>query len=484
MSDGEAGRKPFVFEIPEHNFEKLVERLKKMVGRSRKCKRPPPRFEVIHEADWEVEDRSGSSASDFYGDIEGDYGAVPSSRSLSFAGMAKPKRMKWVHYYYVTVEGERPHIAGWDFIATIDHTEQGADGVGNVIKSVPGVGEIPVDYRSALPICHHCNTARRRLETFVVRNATGVTRQIGRNCLQDFFPGRSPEDVAAQLEWWVEACDLAEGAEDEDFFGGGGGGGRYTRLPLETVLGVTQLVIECEGWLSRTKAKEMFGVHATADLVESLFFPPRPVTQSFLKFEAKVDAKQAERGEAITSMVEAAIEWVRSLSPTESEDYLYNLWVICRGETVRVDRLGLACSLMAAHRRHLDGERRKTEAAERPPSDYVGEIKKRAIFANCIVKHIGEPRGNDFGGTSQRVLFLKDGKDVVLWYATNGGANTLTVGEAYNIVGTPTRHEEKFNAYSKAMEKQTVINRVGMATEHDLKKYGPKEPKRKKTEAR
>ena len=47
---------------------------------------------------------------------------------------------KWVRYLYVTVEGERPAVDGWNFIATIDHTEAYTDEAGNVIGNLIKIG--------------------------------------------------------------------------------------------------------------------------------------------------------------------------------------------------------------------------------------------------------------------------------------------------------------------------------------------------------
>ena len=182
-------RTPFVFEIREEKYDKLVEQFTKMVGRARKCKKPAPVFSVIHEADEKLVRSTGET------DSLGEWIMIE----------------KWVRYLYVTVEGERPAVDGWNFIATIDHTEASADEAGNVtgnlIKSVPGAGEIPVSYRSARPICDHCKSARRRNETYVVRKGD-VTQQIGKNCLADFLPLEPRSTWPQQLTWWTEATEI------------------------------------------------------------------------------------------------------------------------------------------------------------------------------------------------------------------------------------------------------------------------------------
>ncbi len=433
-------RQPFVFEVPEQNWGKLVEKFTKMTRRARKCKATAPTFKVIHEQD------------------------ITYTKKDEITGF---ETERIVHYYYVVVDGIKPHISGWDFIATVDHTEQGGDGLGNVIKAVPGVTSVPVKYRKAQPLCDHCKQFRRRNETFIIRSEDKLThKQIGRNCLQDFFEGESAEDIAQVLEWWHEAAELANGSQDEDFFGGGYNR-KYERYEIESVLTVTQAAIEEFGWLSRSKAKELGGF-ATADRVEKVFTPKNMLSKQDEKDNAKIADRLKDNEESYKNVIVKALEWIRNQSPEESEDYLYNLWVITRGETVRIDRLGLACSLLPAYRRYVDSQARKAKA-ESEPSEFVGTIGKRQVFTDVVVHHISEPWANEWG-TTQRVMFKQD-FNLLIWYATGIVANDWVVGTTYNICCTPKQHKEAFNKFTQVNEKQTIINRVKEASVSDKKKY-------------
>jgi hypothetical protein len=431
MSTDQAEKMPWVFEIPDSNFSRLEDRLTKMVRRSRKCKLTPPSFAVIHEADW----TKYKPAKDNPGN-ERPWPQVPYI----------------VHYYYVTVEGERPHIGDWEFVATVEH----ADEVGNLIKSVPGVGQIPVKYRKAQAICEHCNTARRRLETFVLRNRTTQSyKQVGRNCLVDFFPGESPAEVAQLLQWWTESIEILSGDFDEE---GYGGGSSYSRFPMETVLKLTQAVIDCCGWLSRTKAKEQEGgSRATADLVSELLQPPNRQGELTKMLRARLVFK-----DEYDEMVAHALEWVRELNPEETEDYLYNLFVVCKGESVRLDRLGLACSLMPAHRRFLEGEREKLERLAKPASQHVGSVGDRQVFHALTIKYISEPmHGYNEFSSSQRVIFEDESGNVFMnWCSTEPLGD---VGETFDVVGTIKAHTTytASRGFMKGVPvAQSVINRI------------------------
>jgi len=435
---------PWVFEIREEKYDALVERLNKMIGRARKCKLPAPSFEVI----WEADEQKVRNDRDAQG---------------------KPIKVEyWVRYLYVVVSGQKPTLAGWDFVATIDHTEADADGVGNIIKAVPGAGEMPTTYRKSLPVCEHCGHARRRNETFIIRLTSdpSVTRQIGRNCLADFFPGLDPAEVASQLSWWTDAAEmLSEGGDGDEMCGGRRG---EERFGIESLLGTTQAAIEACGWVSRSKARESFDLTPTADIVALCYTPERYLSEADKEVVKLVrEHRDAERHDP---MVAATLEWIRSQDPETADDYIYNLHVICKGETVRRDRLGLACSLMAAHRRFLQGERERVEQ-ERNPSEFVGEIGKRDLFQGCELKFMSEPYQSDWG-TTTRLMFVQ-GSSVLIWWASN--PDGFTVGENYDLVATPKAHDEYHNARKGTVTKQTTVSRVKVATDKDRKKYAKKQ---------
>lgn len=463
MSTVTEERPRFVYEIKEENFARLVEKFGKMVRRSKKLRQDPPRFEVIHEADEEIVVKKADRMFVPDDDYE-TYGAVPRSNNLHLGDLPATEERRWVHYLYVTVEGQRPKVAGWEFVATIDHTE----GV-PIIKGVPGAGNVPAKYRTTGPRCDHCNKTRLRHETFIVRKTDDPTRfqQVGRNCLADFFDGASPEDIATAVMFWTEAGELLGADDDEE-----GGGGYYSmRYGLEHVLHVTQAVIENFGWMSATKARELDGATPTSCRVRDYLNPPFKPDRDYFEFRRKVAEKiNIEKNQPV---VEAALAWARGLDPETAEDYLYNLHAVCVGEAIRLERLGLACSLLPAYRRFIDGEKKKEEGAKAPESDYVGEVGKRTIILDCRCVHVGEPfdNGFNFGGITRRILFAVGGKDILLWYATGFTGDNFEKDRVYDIVATPKKQEERENKYKGRMEKQTTVNRVALAKPTDYKKY-------------
>lgn len=96
---------------------------------------------------------------------------------------------------FVLVEAEGTAIINdWEFIAELEHTENG-----NIITGVAGV-EVPERYYTTRPMCEHCNSKRFRKNTYIVRNKkTGEFKQVGKSCLKDFTHGMSAEAITQYM---------------------------------------------------------------------------------------------------------------------------------------------------------------------------------------------------------------------------------------------------------------------------------------------
>jgi len=193
-------------------------------------------------------------------------------------------------YHRVTIGGEAPAVAGFRFVATLQHLNIEGETL-NVLRTAPGFeGQVPEEFRTATPEnCDHCKRViSTRKETFVVQNTeTGVWQQVGRNCLADFLGGRDPHAVAGGLELLLRAADAGEE------FGGDCGGGWQLAWPVEEFLAVTAMFVRTEGWMSRGKARLSpvpGSVPATADFVVRYLSPPPHDSIARAKWEAWKDA--------------------------------------------------------------------------------------------------------------------------------------------------------------------------------------------------
>lgn len=404
-----------VYEIPEQNLDKLTDRFNKMVNRAKKCKGIAPTFSIIHEYD-EV-GKNGENVQ---------------------------------RYLYITLDGELPKVKGWEFVATIDHTNE----TGNIIRNVPNQGGIPLSFRTATPLCEHCGHTRKRHETFVLRNVDDKStyKQVGRNCLADFFDGELADYVVSLTELWESLGEMVEG------MGEFSGERTESRYPSTYILALTQEVILEKGWLSRTKAIEQEeSGNATSSLVSSLLTLPQyrsGYAEELWKTIVKNrEEREEEKQTALEQFAESALEWARSLDP-ESEttnDYLYNLHTIAKGESVTHKGLGLLCSLIPAYKRVVDGERERAEKASRPASTHLGNVGDRLVFENVTVEWVGQPTYSQWGATTPVKFVDANGNVLMNW---SSGESDYQKGEVVSIVGTVKAHAE----YQGVA--QTVINRI------------------------
>ena len=128
---------------------------------------------------------------------------------------------------YVAVNGTPPYLHGWTFIATLQHENEGT-----IIRQVPAL-RLPEEqkarfqqhldalaqFRTAKPVCDHCEKIRNRKDTYVVVHEDGTLKQVGTNCLADFLGGLSPQQAAKGFEYIFRALDEAEKVSREGFSG-------------------------------------------------------------------------------------------------------------------------------------------------------------------------------------------------------------------------------------------------------------------------
>jgi len=139
----------------------------------------------------------------------------------------------------VQVNGAPVRLGDWRIIAAIEHLRDDAGVDMNILYSAPGES-CPMHYRDAPPRCDHCNTTRRRNDTYVVGHADGRILQVGRNCLKD-FTGHDAHEALAGIGLYGAAGDMLD-----DFCAGG------SRMPdaydLTTFMTMTACVVRTYGW--------------------------------------------------------------------------------------------------------------------------------------------------------------------------------------------------------------------------------------------
>lgn len=276
-----------------------------------------------------------------------------------------------VVYVLVRITGESPRTEkGWAWVGTVEHTGSPA---GNLLH-----GNISEDYRHAAPVCGHCGLDRDRQVTLVVRDEAGAEEQIGKACAKDVL-GWHPEPRVFE--------DALREVEEVLYEGGGNRGQDY---PTVWVLSIALASIRANGWVSKGKALDDPRLYATAEVVRSLTFGPRPSDRHPHLLECWERARQAHRGPEDLVDADRLLAWVEELDP-EGSQYLGNLKVTLSKTHLVASDLGLAVSAWAALRNALDRaeerDRRQAEAErQRAVSVHLGEVGERLELTFTVTR--------------------------------------------------------------------------------------------------
>ena len=338
-----------------------------------------------------------------------------------------------VRKYALHIEGVMPKLNGWMFVATLQHL----DGGDNIIRNITDM-VVPVEYRTALPRCNHCNTLRRRIDTYLLfHSETNTWKQVGSNCIQDFLGSVEAEVMARQAEYLWEALEAAGGGEDFD-----DGCNVKPYYSVANILGLTILCIEKFGWMSRSKAKDsVTGQIATAEIVgRNLWDKPEYLKLSGFLLEGKADEQ----------MVQKILEWAQNISDTtvEKNDYLYNIRIIARVSSIEKRLLGYACSIVSAYQREIQRQVEQENLAKLGKlSNFVGQVGDKLTDLNITVLSMRD-FDSDFG-KSTLVTMVADNGNRFKWWTSTGGLDIkdgdtysrVQVGQKVCIKGTVKKHE-------------------------------------------
>ena len=343
-------------------------------------------------------------------------------------GMAGSDFTETVKMLTVTVTGEAPVIAGWKFVATLQHEQ-----TGTILRTVRGE-EIPERYREAdTSVCEHCNMNRRRKDTYIVRNVeTNEYKQVGRTCLKDFTGHTNPEAIARWFDDVLHELDkLTNGGE-------GGYGETPKYLELRTYLAHTAACIRLDGWVSKKMAEERESGWPTSSAAYYYMYDWKRIRSPKTERERReIGRHQPE--EQDFEMADKAIEWARTViaAKTNKSDYEHNLSVVMALDYIGHRECGIAASCVAVYQRAVqrEQERRVQERVGRN-SEYVGEVGKRMnVKVTIMDKRVCESHF----GTSYLHKMVDQAGNILKWFASNC---ELEVGKTYNMKATVKKHDE------------------------------------------
>lgn len=344
--------------------------------------------------------------------------------SLNVTGIAAHESGK---YNMLTVElkGAEPVVTGWYFVASISHDHE----TGNILRYTPPFTAASVDekYRTTAAICEHCKLNRQRKDTYVVRHKdTAEERQVGRTCLGEFFHGANPHHIAEYSEMLGNIGILMDDATNPPA-ATGSLMGKSMFYNLKNILTMAASIIRVQGkFVSGGQAYNDRRLTSTASIVKDLLWGNIPTLQSLY---APTPADEA--------MAEAAIEWGANVATDASNDYLWNVRVLCTSEMLTSQQLGLAVSIVGVYLRE--------SAPKATGNAYLGTKGDRLTFTGTLQ----ETRPTQF---STLYKFVDAAGNVVKAF-TNKPLE-IAVGQSGTFTGTVAEHKEWKGV------KETVVTRL------------------------
>lgn len=407
-----------VFEIPFPNFTKFQDKWDKLIRRANKLGIIPPTYTIIKE-----EPRSYKVKREHFNELKNQIEYIDEEVVMIYY-------LIQIHHSEVKVPG------GWIFVASLEHTEEGT-----IIHNISGK-DLPKQYRDCTANCDHCNVYRKRNDTFVVMDPENNYRQIGRNCLSEYF-GLDGTNYANAAEIYYTASELAEASESSSSCGSSGPFFDY----LDKFLSNVAEVISLTGWVSRKMAKDREAnsghpIPSTSDIAFSHMHPSL--------YQKKSDRLYDIPSSKSEELAKAAIEWCENLpdSEVDNSEYLHNIRVIAHRGIIGSRQYGYAASIISGYQRSLiDQDYKIKQAQKRESSQYVGELKKRQEFTVTVEKVL---QFDSAYGVTYLHIMSDDIGNRLTWKSTS---KVLDIGNLMLIKATVKAHEEYHGI------RQTVLTR-------------------------
>ena len=268
---------------------------------------------------------------------------------------------------FVLVEAEGiAKVNGWKFIGTVEHTESG-----NIIRKAVDDVEVPERYYNSKPICEHCNSKRRRKDTYIVMNEeTGEFKQVGKTCLKDFTKGMDANLIAQYMSFFE---DLIQGETPMQ----GSGWKEY----FETAKVLRYIAESIRNWgYVRADADEATKHVAYETLIADeggMVFDARHTRYVLDRMqEVGFDANNVDS----IKKAQKAVEWLETVE--DNNNYMHNLKTALSLKYVERKHFGILASLFPTYEKAMGYEKKKNEwkaqhEKEVAESAWVGEIGDR-----------------------------------------------------------------------------------------------------------
>lgn len=337
-------------------------------------------------------------------------------------------------FYIVCIKGEAPKIAGYSFMARLDHNTD-PSGASNLVYSMPGV-TLTQEQRALPASCEHCGRKRFRRDTYLLQEeATGKVIQVGRSCIKDFI-GHDPEKLLKYAAGLILLINHAKSASEYDFQMN-----NWRTVTISHFLAYVSLAIRSYGWVSGKEAYE----HHKESTKDTAWNIMKGSVGGFAHNSVVLtDADQQTAQEVLT--------WVLQ-QPKSQSDFIHNLVTLAETGYIDYKSAGTAAAAVQVYNKAM--ETTKITTFDFSKSQHVGAKGDRLTLDVTVY---GKSYGQGTFGPWTRVSMIDATGNVYVTFA--GGKFDPAKDSTIKIRGTVKDHGE-FKGI-----KQTNLSRVAELTKN------------------
>lgn len=346
-----------------------------------------------------------------------------------------------VKYIIVEVSGLAIHN-DWEFVATIDHTDEG-----NIIRNVNNNISVPERYYTSDCYCEHCKTDRNRNQTEIIHNTvTGEFMQVGKACVKEYIGGLDASTIAQ----WIEMFDSVIKGESHT------GGGYQNYRELYTYIRYAVETIKHFGYVKKYDEFGDYNKNNTTSRVCDFIYNynrmvhcnpyDRNVIELMDSVGFNVDSKET------IETADKVIEFCKNIE--ETNEYTHNIHILANSDYFNGKFTGYVVSMVALYNREVERiakeYARQEQANKEKASDYVGNIGDRieikAVTATTISSF------ETAYGITYINKFVDENGNVYMWFGNKAVDEGIT-----SVKGTIKEHKEYKGV------KQTILTRCKVA---------------------
>lgn len=310
----------------------------------------------------------------------------------------------------LTIDSDIIRKDGYTVVASIDH-----DAAGNVVNKFDDDTETNLAWYTMAAHCDHCNTNHVKRHTFIVKDAAGNCKQVGRSCLKDYC-GIDPALIAMSQEirdLIINEYDI----DDYDF-----SGSRDYGYAVADVVAIANDIIKQYGYV---KSDEN---NSTKSRLLSDFGRMDPSKESL-------------------ELAEEMKAYFSRLDYKDLTDYQRNVKSLLAADYIRSNSFGYLAYAPIAYQKMIENDRRKqSETDAKSNSDYIGKVGDRITTDIKQTKLITS--WETVYGWTHLYKFITADDNTLVWFASK-----CINGDPKRITGTVKEHKDYDG------EKQTVITR-------------------------